>query len=52
MDAETKRHHFIQEQSGLSNPELKEGNTIYVVSIDNTLVVKPVDFDGADQSLK
>jgi SOS-response transcriptional repressor LexA len=32
-------------------PELEEGNAIYVVSIGNTLVAKRVDFDGVNQAL-
>jgi phage repressor protein C with HTH and peptisase S24 domain len=33
------------------NPELREGNAIYVVSIGNSLIVKRVDFDSVNQAL-
>jgi SOS-response transcriptional repressor LexA len=32
------------------HPKLKEGNTIYVVFIGNSLVVKRVDFNGINQA--
>jgi SOS-response transcriptional repressor LexA len=43
--------HINDGDIAIFHPLLKEGNGIYVVSIGNTLVVKRVDFDTANQTL-